>query len=154
MSFFFPKGARGYFKLIDTLPTGRPKFGLMFDKFYLCLIVGLDARELGLEDELEDDRFIEGYPNEYQNQAELIAGLLIDAEMDRRRISSEDRVSIERLMIDLLDPQSGTRLSAEGLKLLNRYAAHGFSMIRDRIAQPDTLENFLVGYYQLLQPVV
>jgi hypothetical protein len=150
MSFHMPKGARDYFGLIDALPAGRPKFGLMFDPFYLCLMVGLDARKLGKEEDLTE-RFIEGYPDQYHNQRELIAGLLIDAELDRQAISLGDSAAIQGLMIELLDPQSSTSVSAEGLKRLNLYAVHGFDLVRERIARPDTLENFLVAYHRLLQ---
>lgn len=149
MSFVFPKGARGYFKAVDDLRSGLPKFDSMFDKYYLCAMVGLDARRLAGDEDLEGDKFVDGYPGEYQAQADLIAGLLIDAELDRQRISPEDRGSIEREMIRLLNPQATTKLSDEGMRLLNRYAASGFKLIRERVLQPHTLEDFLIAYHTL-----
>jgi hypothetical protein len=149
VSLVFPRNARPYFKLVDDAKAGAPRFDSMFDKYYLCLMVGLDARRLGADEDLEADKFYDAYPVEYQGQADLIAGLLIDAELDRQGISSEDRSAIERQMLILLNPQSPTKLSDEGVKLLNRYAAAGFKIIRDQVIIPNSLEDFLIAYRDL-----
>ena len=149
MSLVFPRHARPYFRLIDDAKAGAPRFDSMFDKYYLCLMVGLDARRLGSDEDLEADKFYDAYPVEYQAQADLIAGLLIDAELDRQGINSEDRGSIEREMVRLLNPQSPTKLSEDGVRLLNRYAAAGFNIIRDQVIVPNSLEDFLIAFREL-----
>lgn len=145
-----PKDSRDYFRhLLKRSDGGGARLDTLFDQYYLCLMVGLDRRVLGRDDELESDRFIERYPSDYQNQADVIAGLLINAELHRKDIHKEDRSTIEREMLTLLDHQSSTRLSDEGMQLLNRYAAAGFKAIRDEILPPQSLEEFLVFYHAL-----
>ncbi|WP_434390298.1 hypothetical protein [Melittangium boletus] len=149
MSFIFPKHAREYFRPCDQRKDGGPKFDAMFDQYYLCLMLGLDARQIGEENHLESSKFVEKYPENYLNQADVIAGLLIDAELDRKAVEKDDRQSVEQEMLGLLDVQSPTRLSSEGNHLLNLYAAAGFDLLRDQIPQPQTVEDFLVAYHQL-----
>lgn len=151
MSFRFPIGARSYFSQIENAPQGRARFDTMFDQFYLCLIVGLDRLKLAIEDDVEADRFIERYPSQFQPQSYIIAGLLVNAELERKAIAREDRNSIEGEMLSLLDHQSPTHLSEAALGLLNRYAAEGFKTIRERIPQPQSLEEFLVAYHDIWQ---
>jgi len=146
MSFVFPRGARDFFKQIEKQRDGAIKF-IMFDQFYCCLLAGLDVRRIGTDDDLENDPFLNGYPEDYRGQADIIGGLLIDAELDRKAIAPEDKGAIEREMVKLLDPTSPTRLSDEGDKLLNLYAAEGFKLIQDRVMPPTGIDQFLVAYY-------
>lgn len=145
MSFVMPKAARGFFRTITerTVPGSRY---IMFDTYYVCLLLGLDARRLGPADELEGDRFIENYPDDYKQQADYIAGLLIDAELDRNRIDLSNKASVEGQMVLLLDPSNPTGLSATGSERLNRYAVGGFARIEKEMTVPAKLEDLLVRY--------
>ncbi|RON79115.1 hypothetical protein [Pseudomonas fluorescens] len=155
MSFQAPVGMRSFFNFDSNRMFARsiepkrelaPRF-LLFDAYYCCLLLGLDARHLGDEKNIEQEKFLDSYPDSYKGQAELIAGLLVDAELTRREVASDNRTDIERVMVRLLDLTSSTRLSAEGDRLLNRYAASGFDRIRETITSPENLEDFLVAYY-------
>src|SRR4051794_20558892 len=71
-----PKDSRDYFRnLLKRSDSGGARLDTLFDQYYLCLMVGLDRRVLGRDDDLESDRFIERYPTDYQSQADVIAGL-------------------------------------------------------------------------------
>lgn len=142
MSFILHQGARTFFRAI----IAPPKF-LMFDAYYCCLMAGLDARLIGSADELEGEVFVNGYPDDFRAQAEIIAGLLLDAELDRKDIQEMDKSSIEREMVKLIDPTSATRLNIEGNKLLNLYAAAGFRMIQERMLPPANVDEFVVAYH-------
>jgi hypothetical protein len=145
MSFVMPKAARGFFRTITerTVPGSRY---IMFDTYYVCLLLGLDARRLGPLEDLESDRFIENYPEDYKQQADYIAGLLIDAELDRNRIDLSNKASVEGQMVLLLDPSNPTGLSATGSERLNRYAVGGFARIDQEMIAPARLEDLLVRY--------
>lgn len=146
MSFHLPVDARSFFKsLIGTRESSATRF-LMFDAYYACLMIGLEARKLGAESEVESEIFVAEYPDAYASQSDIIAGLLIDAELERKGIDAADRTSVENEMINLLNPASATRLSAVGDKLLDLYAAHGIRQILDKMLPPSTVEDFLVGY--------
>lgn len=147
MSFVLNQAGRTFFRGV----IAPPKF-LMFDAYYCCLMAGLNARNVGTPDELDTDPFINGYPDDFKGQADILAGLLIDAELDRKGIHVEDRASIEREMIKLVDPTSATRLNADGDRLLNLYAAAGFALIQERMMPPATVEEFLVAYHGFWHP--
>jgi len=142
MSFVLHQSGRTFFRGI----IAPPKF-LMFDAYYCCLMAGLGARTVGSPENLEADVFLNGYPDDFKGQADIIAGLLLDAELDRKGIQPEDRASIEREMVKLVDPTSPTRLNGEGNKLLNLYAAAGFSLIQEKMMPPATVEEFLIAYH-------
>jgi hypothetical protein len=141
-------GARPFAKTADPSRESAGRF-LMFDAYYCCLLLGLDLRRLGEESQLEAEKFIDSYPDSFKGQAELVAGLLVDAELNRLSIQPDDRVGIEREMVHLLDLTSSTRLSADGDKLLNRYAVSGFERLREALLPPENLEEFLVAYHDL-----
>ncbi|TCI72203.1 hypothetical protein EVJ22_05970 [Exiguobacterium sp. SH0S7] len=147
MGFKLPREAREYYKLIDQK---EKRFKMMFDKYYMCLIMGLDNKKLGRQEEYENADFIEGYPQPYQDKSHLIIGLLINAEMERQGIDAEDRASVESLILQLIETDSSTKLSEKGMELLNRYAAGGMNIIRDSIPKTGDLEVFLVSYHRLL----
>lgn len=143
MSFVLHQGARSFFRSA----LANPKF-LMFDAYYCCLMAGFNARLLGLPEELESDAFINSYPDDFRSQADIIAGLLLDAELDRKAIQAEDRASIEREMVKLVDPTSATRLNIEGNRLLNQYAGAGFGLLQNAMLPPASVEDFLIAYHQ------
>ncbi len=146
VSFVLSNAAREFFKLIERQRDGATKF-ILFDQYYCCLMVGLDLRRMAEPAELDGEVFLNTYPEDFRGQADIIAGLLIDAELDRKGILPEDKSSIEREMIRLLDPRTPTRLSDDGNDLLNLYAAEGFTAIREKMLRPSGLEEFLIGYH-------
>ena len=149
MPFQLPKESRDYFKHLLKRSDGGARFDTLFDQYYFCLMVGLNRKGLAADSDIEPDKFVEGYPSDYQNQADVIAGLLINAELSRKSIEKDDRSSIEQEMLRILDQNSPTRLSEEGMRLLNLYAATGFKVIREGITPPQNLEEFLVLYHGL-----
>jgi len=75
---------RGFARTMDpATKESTPRF-LMFDAFYSCLLLGLDGERHGRAEDLETDEFAKVYPEAYRGQAELIAGLLVDAELRLR----------------------------------------------------------------------
>lgn len=148
-TWFGIKDQRGFARTLDPATReATPRF-LMFDAYYCCLLVGLDGERHGRAEDLEKDDFAKVYPEAYRGQAELIAGLLVDAELRRQEIGPEDRQSIEAEMVRLLDLKSSSRLSEDGDRLLDLYAATGFERIEAALAAPDNLEDFLVAYQRM-----
>ena len=80
----------------------------------------------------------------------MIAALLIDAEIERKGILPTDKKSIEKLMLQLINHQSHTKLSSEGIDLLNLYAAGGFNRIRENIDATSELEVFLIQFLRMM----
>lgn len=146
MNFTLPAKARPFFKTIGEQRSPR---WLMFDSWYVCMLAGLRARTLGSKDELEAEYFIDSYPEDYKPAADFIAGLLIDAELERKGINLAEKASVEKEMILLLDPQRPNGLSETGVELLNRYAVAGFAKLDDAMLPPANVEDLLVRYASL-----
>ena len=147
-----PKDMRAYFKDIQGRSDGGARFETDFDQFYLCLTVGLDDGRLAPESELEPAEFNKGYTAPYKPFAPVIAGMLVEAEMRRQGIPTT-KEAIQREVRNLIEVgNGGTQLKEEGTKLLSRYAARGFELIREEIPKPRTLEDFLVAYHQRWKP--
>jgi hypothetical protein len=147
MSFKHHKLAPAFFQKL--MPGGLGRFDTQFDAYYYCLMCGLDRRRLGAEVDVGEE-FVKDYVQTYQPYADLIAGLLVDAELVRINIPLDDVKSVEKRMVDLLEPVSTSKLKPEGLALLNRYAAGGFEVISDAfVAPPQSLEEFFTTYQGL-----
>jgi hypothetical protein len=147
MSFAMPTGMRAFFATITDRGSAATRW-IMFDSYYACALLGLHARRLG-PDASAGDVFLQSYPDDYKAQADHMAGLLIDAELDRGRIDLANKASVEAKMIQLLLPGSGTGLSDVGVGLLNRYAVGGFERLEAAMDPPARLEDLLVGYAEL-----
>lgn len=148
-----PKDMRTYFKDIQGRADGGARFETDFDQFYLCLMVGLDDGRLAPESELEPAEFNKGYTAPYKPFAPVIAGMLVEAEMRRQGIPTT-KEAIQSEVRNLIEVgNGGTQLKEEGTKLLSRYAARGFELIREEIPKPRTLEDFLVAYHLRWNPV-
>jgi hypothetical protein len=139
-----------YFKSVELRKDKGPTFKVMFDVYYLCLMMGLFHRRQGSQEQISKPIFIDYYPEVYRDKSDLIAGLLIDAEMERKGIRDTDRSSVEKLMLNLIDHMSITKLSSQGMRILNLYAAGGINYIHENITNTQELEVFLIKYYQLL----
>jgi len=143
---------KAYFKDIQGRADAGARFDYDFDQFYLCLMVGLDDGQLGLEADLEPAEFVKGYTAAYKPYAPVIAGLLVEAEIRRQGVPTS-KEALQKEFSDLLDvDNAGTHLNEDGTKLLSRYAVRGFELIRDRIPEPRTLEDFLVAYHKQWGP--
>ena len=140
MSLRLPNDAKSFFKHIPEYPTHLQGVRFMdIDKYYACLMLGLRAGELGSEDDIAPSSFLAagtGYPGAYKETGDVIAGLLVDAEIRRNHIDIEDRDQIESETVKLLKPQSAMGLSDKGIDLLNRYAARGLEYLQSEMDAP------------------
>jgi hypothetical protein len=143
-----PKEMRSYFKDIQGRTDGGARFETDFDQFFLCLMVGLDDGRMAPESDLEPAEFNKGYTAPYKPFAPVLAGMLVEAEMRRQGIPVT-KDAVQREIRNLIEVgNGGTQLKEDGTKLLSRYAARGFELLRDEIPKPRTLEDFLVAYHR------
>lgn len=156
--FVLPDGARDFFdyepqRLFAKVArqTGARRDMILFDAYWACLCVGLRAREQATPDKLEKDRFLTTYPDDYEQYGEYVAGLLVEAELAALHTDDYTESELERAIADLLKVSAPTRLSPKGLSLLNRYAAGGFQILKDKMRpRPTDVPNFLVRYQSVL----
>lgn len=156
--FVLPEGAREFFdygaqKLFAKFSrsAGEQRDMIMFDAYWASLVVGLLARKQGEAESIKGDRFLAGYPDDYEPHAEYIAGLLVEAELATLHTENYTERQLERAISRLLKVSSPTRLSPDGLKLLNLYAAGGFKILADRMRpRPTDAASFMQRYASIL----
>jgi hypothetical protein len=153
MPFRLREDARKWFGEID----GKPPVKTQFDLFYFCLMAGLTSGRQsnpthGGRSAPEflppSGTFIE----DYRPAQRLIIGLLIVAELQRLGINLEEKASVRKTIQTLVDPQSPTNLTVEGLRMLNAYASGGYDYISEmRSSKPYTVEEFLRDFVGLVE---
>ena len=150
MSLRLTEGAATFFSKIDSQPIKGVQF-LDMDKFYACLMLGLRAGQMASDPILRQPFLAAGakYPEAYQAYNSYLLGLLVEAEIRRRKLDSNDRDLIEKETVKLLDPHSPLGLSEDGVRFMNQYAAKGFEILRDAMGTPRSVYDFLVAFADL-----
>lgn len=149
MPFRLPKKCRDYFSEI----TGKEnaKLNILFDNYYLSMLVGLAQAKIDANAELEQSELVDEYPISYQDSRDYIAALLIATEAKRIPIDVTNANALEQLMTTLVDSHSKTRLSKEGEDRLNQYAARGIDVILEKMPQHTRLEVFYQDYFECFE---
>ncbi|MCO6185213.1 hypothetical protein [Rhizobium sp. L1K21] len=152
MSLRLTEDAASFFSKIDSQPIKGVRF-LDIDKFYACLMLGFRYAQLASDPSLMPAFLAAGakYPDAYQPYDSYLLGLLVEAEIRRRNLDPKNRDLIEQETVKLLDPHSPLGLSEDGIRFMNRYAAKGFEILRDAMAPPRSVDDFLVAYADLWQ---
>jgi len=144
MGFNMSTGAKKYYNKLNR-ESKSGVFQTQFDFYYLCLIAGFTKKLLK---DKTGEKFVDEFPNDFHTQREQIIGLLITTELARKGIDTKNREQIEKIMLRLVKPDSPTRLSPDGEKLMNQYAQGGFGYISEQIPSAYNLDTFLIHYYK------
>ncbi|MGD2183296.1 hypothetical protein [Lusitaniella coriacea] len=142
MGFQLRKDARRWFRDIEKhYPT-------LFDLYYFCLVAGFASGQRNIDisnDEIDD--FIEYFPGEFRSRGKLLVGTLIDTELRHLAINVEDRDEVYREVKKIVDPNSPSYLSSEGMKRMNAYAHGGFDVLCEHFSdRPRSIETFIRKY--------
>lgn len=147
--FRFRKQAEQWFKHIAENDPFRTKF----DRYYLCLLLGLAGRrESNPSESDEAPGFVDYFIEDYEQQQLLIVGLLLRAELEHFGIELDDRDDVRKKLEQLIGSKGLTR---HGVARLNAYASGGFDLLVERYgeAQPRSVEEFLPRYVEVLHEV-
>lgn len=149
MPFRLPKKCRGYFS--DITGKEDAKLKILFDGYYLSLLVGLAQSKIDTNAELEATELVDEYPSDYIESRDYIAALLIATEAKRIPVDVTNADALEQLMTTLIDSHSKTRLSKEGEDRLNQYAARGIEVIQEKMPRHTRLEVFYQDYFECFE---
>lgn len=149
MAFRLANTAKQWFRHLK----GKPGTDIDFDFFYFCFIAGIATGKKDPLPNAETTEIIQHFPKDYLAQRNLIIALFLKAELKDMGIDLEERKALNKQLSVLLDPNNVTKLSDEGLKLLNHYSHGGFLKIQERFPdEPRNLDAFLISYYEFLEP--
>lgn len=133
--------ARGFFGSIrkqDELSTD-------FDIYYLCLMAGLLSGRKG--DCSDATEFVDYFPERYKERSKLIVGTFVATELEKSGVPYTEKKRVHEEIRKLVDPQSNTHLSAEGVHQMNRFVAGGLEYLKEEFDErPRALDEFVLMY--------
>jgi len=153
MPFRLRNEASAWFKDIKSELGAAP----MFDMYYFCLIAGLATNKLAQVADAESSELVDSFPAEYAPRGRLVMALFIGRELRRQGVRFSERAAVNASIRRLVDPNSPSRLSAEGLKLLNQYSHGGFEVLTTQEwfeDRPRKLDTFLPLFHRHLKRVL
>jgi len=144
VSFRLPRAARSkFFKDLE--------FDVAFDIYYLCLMVGLAGGRKQDLPNADGVDVVDYFPGDYGKRANLIVALFLARELKSLGIEMSDRKAVQGAVAKLISTTTATRLSDEGLRVMNKYAFGGYSELIERFQErPRALEIFLPSYWRLM----
>lgn len=142
MPFRLRDDARKWFSELE----GKPPVKSLFDLYYFCLMAGLTTgrRSDPKQGGRTAPEFVQNFIEDFRPAQRLIIGLLIVVELQRLGINLHEKASVRATIRQLVDPQSATNLTDEGMRLLNAYASGGYDYISEmRSSKPYSGDEFL-----------
>lgn len=145
----------GYFKLSkDAKDWFAPAFkesrpmSTEFDKYYLCLLIGLKNKERAKFDG-DSTGFIDKWISDYAGIKELLLGLLLASELDSMGIGVDEKEAVQKVCRDMFTQNDMTLLTQKGMNVLDRIAHGGFKILAESFPENDRPRS----QYQLLTHV-
>ena len=149
LPFRLRKDARLWFRGLEgTFKTDA----ILFEWFYFCVAAGLKhGRKRDVLDS-DTDELVNYYPGEFKTRGRLLTGWLIAAELKDQGIAIQEKAQVHKCISNLVDPQSPSTLSANGVKKMNSYSSGGFELIFGKITDPPkSFPAFLIQFRKLVQ---
>jgi hypothetical protein len=156
MPFRLRSDARKWFKDIEG-ELSQAKF---FDMFYFCAIAGLATNTKSQElRDADAPELVDSFPGDYASKGRLIVALFISRELKRQGVTLNERTAMNASISRLVDPNAPSRLSTEGMKLLNQYADGGYEVLLKWFGdkpddRPRRLATFLPLYKRYLDGAI
>lgn len=147
-SFRIRHDARDWFSKIKKQ---KPPINTEFDLYYLCLMMGLASKNKSTPDPSHSADFVDYFVSDYKSQQNLIIGLLIQAELSDKGLTLDDKNQAKKILVKLIDPNSITNLTDDGMNKMNAYASGGFDYLQSKISKPYFAEEFLIRYVEILK---
>lgn len=143
MPFRLRRDTRSWFRDLES------DFELDFDMYHLCLVAGLaDGRKTTVQDD-DTTVLVENFPGEYGATGRVIVGFFLSVELEILGVKRADRESLNRTINRLVDPNSPSYLSNEGMRAMNQYSYGGFEVISEWFDdRPRTFGGFFPLYHE------
>jgi hypothetical protein len=127
-------------------------YSTKFDRYYLCLMAGFASGRRNTtipSDEVTD--LVENFPGEFKSRGKLLVGLLIHTELRHLGIDLEDREAVYKQVRRLVERDSTSYMSSEGVRLMNQYAHGGFDALCEYFSdRPRSIETFIRKYFRCI----
>jgi len=146
MYFQFRNDAEKWFQGIEKY------FEVKFDLYYFCFIAGIASGRKVSPKSSDVTDLVENFPGPFKSSARLIIGLFLRAELLSLGINMEDRLSVNKTILEYIDPDSPSNLSDKGIRLMNQYSHGGFDALREHFDdRPRHLDTFFRKFTKCIE---
>ena len=124
-----------------------------FDLYYFCLMMGFaTGRTSAPLQRSEVTEFQKNYVKAYLPVQKLITGLLIKSEFKKYGVEATEKEQVYKILTEIIDPDSSTKLTEVGLNKLNEYASGGYDVMSEEFPSKFySVEEFLRAYTLILR---
>lgn len=130
----------------------RPSFDYDFDVYYFCLIAGLTDGYLRSDIPSSQTKdLVDNFPGKYREKGRLIIGFFLSRHLKKMGVSFDERDALNATINPLINPDSPSRLSDEGIRYFNHYSYGGFEVLTNHfLEEPRNAEVFLPEYHRMI----
>lgn len=146
MPFRLKKTSREFFKHIDK-SNKVSGFKLDFDMIYFCFMASM--AEGGRKEQnvltVETTEVENEFPGDYRGErGRMLVGLLLAQELKSNGVEVAEKKPVNKMISQLIDPESPSRLTEAGFREFNHYVFGGDAVLREWFdIKPQSLEIFL-----------
>jgi len=128
---------------------GKEPFKRKFDYYYLCVLLGLAARQKAPPGD-DAREFVSEFIAAYRPYQKQLIGLLVMAHLDDLGIKADEKRAVSEQIGKLVTSERSSQLTDEGFRLLNSYWRGGFRLLEQEFERPNNTVYFLQQYHKLL----
>ena len=149
MSFLIHPGANEYFKPFKGKDNMSPLFKDMFDLYYYSFLIGISANKRNTELEGAYE-IVRDWPSSYSASKLPIINLLIIGYMKENNYDVDNQTFADRVLKSLIDHNSNSNLSSEGILRMNQFAYYGFEVLQEKHPYPSRAANVILDINKIL----
>lgn len=143
--FAIREDARTWFKDV------RSELDMDFDAYYFCFIAGITdmTKKTGVP-AIETADLSRDFPGKYRDRKHLLVALFLSRELKNLGVAMDEKKLVHETISELIEPNSVSNLSDEGIQRFNEFAHGGYDVISEKWFvdyRPKSLENFLRHFW-------
>lgn len=151
MAFRLREDARKWFE--SFVPKKNATLRTQFDYYYLCAMIGFLTNERSEPNQNGHTakEIVNDFTSDYDSTKYSIVGLLVGKQLNYRHKGLFDRSVVHQEIERLMNSAGSPALSADGQRILDRWASGGFDVIfREINPRPQNERQFFLAYLNLV----
>lgn len=143
MPFRLRNEADKWFRNINK--SSKNGFQTDFDSYYFCFIAGITCGRKKTVPISETSELVEYFPDRFKMRGKLIVALFLCRELIGLGVQFKEKKAVHNAISKLINPNSPSFLSDDGMKEFNKYANGGFEVLTEWFSdRPRSLDTFLM----------
>ncbi|MBN2845544.1 MAG: hypothetical protein JXQ25_06110 [Deltaproteobacteria bacterium] len=128
----------------DISKSTKNGFQTDFDAYYFCFIAGITGGKKKSLPPSETRELVEYFPDRFRTRGKLIVALFLCRELIELGVQFKEKKAVHSAISQLINPESQSFLSDEGMREFNKYANGGYEVLTEWFAdRPRSLDTFL-----------